>query len=303
VRVDAHCHVVQEDWLGEGYWDGLARVGASVIPGMDPTLLREGLIPSYFDADGSSQLAAMEIAGLDVAVMFPFDWSGWERLGPVGTGWREQNTWYRDFAAANPSRIRWGFGADPRHDGALEACREALANEGAVVVKLHPSSGFALNDPVVYPFLEAAGEAGVPVLFHTGPSPTPAHSHFSDPRLLDQVAADFPDVAIVAGHTANLLWRDVLAVAALKPNVSCELSGWQVRFQRNPRRFYEDVREVLDVVGPHRVMWGTDAPHYRPVVADDDFLAAFTAAPEGTFTAEEVDAICGGTAAAMFGLG
>lgn len=288
--------------MGPGYWEGLSRVGAAVLPGVEPSLLRENLIPSYFDPDGSAQIEAMDLAGVDVAIAFPFDWSGWARLGPPGVDWREQNAWYRDFASRHPGRIRWGFGADPRHDGALDALKDALTGGGAAVVKIHPASGFDLNDPVVYPFVEAAGEAGVPVLFHTGPSPTPAHSRFSDPRLLDAIAADFPDVAIVAGHTANLLWRDVLAIAALKPNVYCELSGWQVRFQRNPQRFWADVREVLEVVGPHRVMWGTDSPHYRPVVADPDYVRAFTEAPEGTFSADEVDAILGATAAGLFGL-
>jgi L-fuconolactonase len=94
----------------------------------------------------------------------------------------------------------------------------------------------------------------------------------------------------------------VLAVAALKPNVICELSGWQTRAQRTPERFRENVREVLEVVGPHRVMWGTDSPHYRPVLADDDFIKVFAEAPEGSFTPEEVDAILGGTAAAVYGL-
>ncbi len=302
MRVDAHCHVVQEGWLGPGYWEGVARVGAATLPGIDASMLLDTVIPSFFDTDGSMQLGAMDVSGVDVAVAFPFDWSGWERLGPPTVGWREQNAWYRDFAAANPDRIRWGFGADPRHPGALDACVEALTNEGAVMVKLHPSSGFRLDDPVVYPFLEAAGAVGVPVLFHTGPSPTPAHSHFSDPRLLDTVAADFPDLTIIAGHTGNLQWRDVLAVAALKPNVVCELSGWQIRAQRTPERFRDNVREVLEVVGPHRVMWGTDAPHYRAALADDDFVKVFADAPEGSFTPEEVDAILGGTATAVYGL-
>jgi predicted TIM-barrel fold metal-dependent hydrolase len=302
MRVDAHCHVVQEGTMAPGYWDGIARVGAAVLPGVEASMLREMVIPAYFDADGSAQIEAMDLAGVDMAIAFPFDWSGWVRMGAPEVGWREQNAWYRDFAAAYPDRIRWGFCADPRHDGAVAALKEALANEGASMVKIHPSSGFRIDDPVVYPMLEAAGEAGVPVLFHTGPSPTPAHSHFSDPRLLDTVAADFPDLPLVAGHTANLQWRDVLAVAALKPNVYCEISGWQTRYQRNPERFHADVREVLEVVGAHRVMWGTDAPHYRPVVPDDDFVKAFTDAPEGTFTPEETDAILGGTAATLFGL-
>ena len=223
-------------------------------------------------------------------------------FGRAETGWREQNEWYRAFAARHPDRIRWGFGADPRHDGALEAFRQAVREGGAVCLKLHPANGFALNDPSVYPLVEAAGELGVPVVFHVGPSPVPSHSGWSDPSLLDAVAADFPDVPMLAGHTGNTLWREVIGYAFYKPNVFCDLSGWQVRFAGNPERFYGDVREVLETIGPERVLWGTDAPYYRGAVPDDTFLQALTDAPEGTFSAEEVEAICGGTAATFFRL-
>jgi predicted TIM-barrel fold metal-dependent hydrolase len=300
VRVDGHVHVAQESWTGEGWWQRLSRVGAAVLPGVTAELVREHVVPTYFDPDGSNQLGSMETAGLDMAVMYPYDWTTNPLFGTAPVGWREQNAWYRDFAAGNPNRIRWGFGADPRQPGALEAFRAAVGDEGARCLKIHPANGFALNDPAVYPFMEAAGELGVPVVFHVGPNPT--YSRWSEPMLLDQVAADFPDVPIQAAHTGNGLWRDVLAVAAFKPNVHCDLSGWQIRFQRNPERFYADVREVLEGVGPQRVMWGTDGPYYRAVVTDDVYLKAFTEAPEGTFAADEVEAICGGTAAAFFGL-
>lgn len=301
VRVDGHCHVIQEDWFGEPWWQGVARLGAALLEA-PPEALRKGVLPSYFDRDGAGQLGAMEQAGLDVAVMLCHDWTTEEHLGRAPVGWREQNDWYAEFAAANPERIRWGFGADPRHEGALEAFEEAVRDRGAVALKLHPSNGWYLNDRVAYPFLERAGELGVPVVFHTGPEPGPLYSKWSDPWLLDDVAADFPDLRIQAAHAGNAAWRDALGVASVKPNVYLDLSGWHLRFLRNPERFYGDVREVVETVGAHRVMWGTDAPYYRALVADDDWAAAFADAPAGTFTEDEVEAILGGTAAAFYDL-
>ncbi|MGH2723793.1 MAG: amidohydrolase family protein [Actinomycetota bacterium] len=301
MRIDAHAHALQESWVGQGYWQGLARIGEALL-GVPAEVIRDGVVPAYFDHDGSSQLGAMEEAGVDVAVMFPFDWTLEERLGPAAVGWREQNDWYAEVAARSEGRVRWAFGVDPRQRGALPAFEEAVRARGAVGLKLHPSAGFPVDDPAVYPFAEKAGELEVPVIVHVGPQIAPLYSRWSQPMLLDTVAADFPEVRFVAAHTGNLAWREALAVASVKPNVWCELSGWQRRFQVNPARFYDDVREVLEAVGHRRVMWGTDAPHYRALVTDPEWVRAFTDAPQGTFSEEEVDAILGGTAAEVFGL-
>jgi predicted TIM-barrel fold metal-dependent hydrolase len=301
VRIDAHAHVAHEGWIGEPWWQGLSRMGASIL-GVPADTIREHALPAYFDEDGSGQLGAMDEAGLDLAVLFNHDWTLAEALGRPPVGWREANEWYASFAERHSERIRWGFGADPRHDGALEAFQEAVRDRGAVCLKIHPSAGFSLDDPVVYPFLEEAGRLGVPAVFHVGPEVTPLPSRWSEPSALDQVAADFPDLKIQAAHTGNAAWREIVAVASVKPNVYCELSGWQHRFLANPTRFYDNVREVLDYVGHRRVMWGTDAPYYRALVTDADWIRAFTDAPDGTFSAEEVEAILGGTAAEFNGL-
>ncbi|HEX8099941.1 MAG TPA: amidohydrolase family protein [Actinomycetota bacterium] len=301
--IDAHAHAVQEGWVAEPWWQGVARVAAEVLPGVPAEVVRSTIVPALFDPDGSGQLGAMEAAGVDVAVMFPYDWSRGDQVGPAEVEWQDQNEWYRQFASAHPDQIRWGFGADPRHEGALEAFERAVREQGAICLKLHPAAGFALNDPIVYPFLETARDLGVPVVFHVGPNVAPHYSKWSDPLLLDQVAADFPDVKINAAHVGNAAWREVLSVASVKPNVHGDLSGWQTRFARNPDRFYADVREVVEVLGAHRVMWGTDPPYYRPLVSDDDYLKAFTAAPDGTFAGEDVEWITGKTAREFYALG
>jgi predicted TIM-barrel fold metal-dependent hydrolase len=301
--IDAHTHVAQESWFADTWWHALSKVGAEVLPGVTAEMVRDAVIPALFDPDGSSQLGAMEAAGIDMAVMFPYDWSRAEQLGDAPSDWKDQNEWYREFAARQPDKIRWGFGADPRQPGTLEAFGQAVRDEGAVCLKLHPAAGFSITDPSVYAFMERARDLGVAVVMHVGPSVAPLYSKWSDPLLLDQVAADFPEVKIQAAHTGNAAWRQCLAVASVKSNVFCDLSGWQGRFVRNPNRFYADVREVVETVGPHRVMWSTDGPHYRPLLSDADYLRAFTDAPEGTFSAEEAEWITGRTAWEFFELG
>lgn len=300
--VDGHAHVLQEGWHGEPWWQGVARVASSILGGVPTELIRENVVPAYFDDDGSVQLGAMEDAGLDVSVMLCYDWTTEEHLGEAAVGWREQNDWYADFAAKNPERIRWAFGCDPRREGGLAAFEESVRDRGAIALKLHPAGGFYLNHRAVYPFLEKAAELDVPVVCHVGPEPTPLYSKWAQPILLDDLAADFPDLRFQAAHTGNAAWRETLVVASVKPNVYCDLSGWQPRYARNPERFYRDVREVIDTVGHHRVMWGTDAPYYRALVPDSEWMKAFAEAPDGMFSDDELEAILGGTAAAFYGL-
>src|SRR5436309_1417919 len=206
LRIDAHAHVLQESWVGEPWWQGLSRLAAAVLPGVSPEMVREGIVPSYFDEDGSAQLGSMEAGGIDMAVMFPYDWTTEEHLGQAAVGWQEQNAWYRTFARERPDRIRWGFGADPRQPGALDAFDRAVRDEGAVCLKLHPSNGFPIDDPAVYPFMEGARSLNVPVVIHTGPIAGPLYSKWSQPILLDQIAADFPGLKIPADNICIASW-------------------------------------------------------------------------------------------------
>jgi uncharacterized protein len=75
--------------------------------------------------------------------------------------------------------------------------------------KFHPSmQGFEPNDRRFYPIYEALVDARVPALFHTGqtgigaglPGGHGIKLRYSDPMLLDDVAADFPDLTIVLAH-------------------------------------------------------------------------------------------------------
>ena len=83
-----------------------------------------------------------------------------------------------------------------------------------------------------YPIYEAIAEAGVPALFHTGqtgigaglPGGHGIKLRYSDPMLLDDVAADFPELTIVMAHPA-VPWVDSqISIATHKANVYIDLS-------------------------------------------------------------------------------
>ena len=98
----------------------------------------------------------------------------------------------------------------------MHRVHELVRDYGVKGFKFHPSmQAFEPNDRKFYPIYEAITEAGVPALFHTGqtgmgaglPGGHRIKLRYSDPMLLDDVAADFPDLTIVMAHPA-VPWVD-----------------------------------------------------------------------------------------------
>jgi len=149
---------------------------------------------------------------------------------------------------------------------ARDELRRAIIDLGLRGLKLHPScQGFAPNEHRFYDLYALAVELGVPVIFHTGTTGLGAgvaggggiKLGYSRPILLDDVAADFPELQIVGAHP-SWPWQDeMLAVAQHKTNVWIDLSGW------SPRRWAPALTQA--VLGPlqDRALFGTDYPFIR----------------------------------------
>ena len=78
----------------------------------------------------------------------------------------------------------------------------------------------------------------MPALFHTGqtgigaglPGGRGIKLRYSDPMLLDDVAADFPDLTMVLAHP-SVPWVDSsISIATHKANVYLDLSGWSPKY-------------------------------------------------------------------------
>lgn len=117
----------------------------------------------------------------------------------------------------------------------MHRVHELVRDFGVKGFKFHPSmQAFEPNDRSYYPIYHAIAEAGVPALFHTGqtgmgaglPGGHGIKLRYSDPMLLDDVAADFPELTVVKAHPA-VPWVDAqIAIAGHKSNVYIDLSGW-----------------------------------------------------------------------------
>jgi uncharacterized protein len=124
--------------------------------------------------DAESHLTAMDIEGIDVAVIYGTrgrQVQMHDDLDPevAAALARAHNNWTRDFCAIDPRRLR--FAAQlPFHDAGLAAreARRAVDELGAVAVigNPNPIRGRHIHDPEFEVLWDAVEELGVPVGFH-----------------------------------------------------------------------------------------------------------------------------------------
>ncbi|MEU5218730.1 amidohydrolase family protein [Streptomyces sp. NPDC020807] len=178
-------------------------------------------------------------------------------------------------AAADHPDVLIPFGSvDPHRPDAVERARSLVRDHGVRGFKFHPSlQAFAPNDTAYYPLYEALQELGVPALFHTGQSGIGAglpggrgiKLRYSDPMLLDDVAADFPGLTVVLAHP-SVPWQDeAISIATHKANVFIDLSGW------SPKYFPPQLVRAAGSFLRHKVLFGSD----YPVVTPDRWLRDF----------------------------
>jgi len=195
--------------------------------------------------------------------------------GEKGVGRNVTNEEIAELAHRN-SDVAIPFASINPHRGA-EGVREArrlVRDFGVKGFKFHPSvQQFYPNDPMAYPLYEAIAEARLPALFHTGQTGVGAGTRggggirlkYSNPMLLDDVAADFPDMPIILAHP-SFPWQDeALSVATHKPQVYIDLSGW------SPKYFSPLLVQYANTLLKDKVLFGTD----YPVMSPERWLADF----------------------------
>jgi predicted TIM-barrel fold metal-dependent hydrolase len=182
-----------------------------------------------------------------------------------------------DAAAQHPD-VLIPFGSiDPaRGQAGVRAARRLVTEHGVRGFKFHPSlQDFAPNDRKAYPLYAELQDLGVPTLFHTGqtgigsglPGGRGIKLRYSDPMLLDDVAADFPDLTIIMAHP-SVPWQDAaIAIAQHKANVYIDLSGW------SPKYFPPQLVHATNTMLKNKVLFGSDYPLLRPERWMKDFAA------------------------------
>jgi predicted TIM-barrel fold metal-dependent hydrolase len=94
--------------------------------------------------------------------------------------------------------------------------------------------------------------------------PSPFDMRFSNPIDLHAVALAFPSVPIIVPHFGAGYFREALMLADLCPNVHLDTSSsnsW-IRYQESHLDLRQVFRRALDVVGPKRLLFGTDSSFF-----------------------------------------
>jgi len=168
------------------------------------------------------------------------------------------------FASVNPHRGAEG----------VAMAKRLIRDHRVRGFKFHPSvQEFHPNDRLAYPLYEAIAEAKLPALFHSGKTGVGAgrpggggiRLKYSNPMLLDDVAADFPDMPIVIAHPSFPWQEEALSVATHKPQVYIDLSGW------SPKYFPPILVQYANTILKDKIMFGSDYPVLTPEKWTEEF--------------------------------
>ena len=117
------------------------------------------------------------------------------------------------------------------------------------------------TDRRFYPVYTACCDLGVPFctqIGHTGPL---MPSEVGRPIYLDQVALEFPELKIVAGHIGYPWTDEAIAVATKHENVYIDTSAYTAR------RYPQALVEFMRGHGRNKVLFGTNYPMIMPAKA------------------------------------
>ncbi len=115
------------------------------------------------------------------------------------------------------------------------------------------------NDRRYYPLYAECIELGIPFctqVGHTGPL-CPSEPGRPIPYL-DEVALEFPELVIVAGHIGFPWTSEMIALAMKYPNVYIDTSAYKIR------RYPPELVEYLRGRGHKKVLFGTNYPMITP---------------------------------------
>jgi len=169
-----------------------------------------------------------------------------------------------------------GYGSvDPwKGEFAIKEAERCIKELGLIGLKFAQAiQGFYPNDRKFYPLWEKCVELKCSVQFHTGttgigaglPGGMGVRLKYVHPMAIDDLAADFPDLKIIALHPSWPWQEEMLAVLQHKANVYNELSGW------SPKYFSPSLKREINGRLQDKFMFGTDFPAIMPERWINDF--------------------------------
>jgi len=196
-------------------------------------------------ATEEDMLRRMDESGVDATIIQPY---------PGATDYHQRHDEIADLCARHPGRF-FGLASVSPHVGKDKYQREierCVKDLKFVALKLH-TIGHAVN-----PLTEdgdlvfaTAFQFGIPAMVHTG-----AGIPFSLPALCMPAANKYPDLKIILAHAGGgIVSAEAQVAASICKNLYLETS-WCLG---------EDIRWMINTIGPDRIMMGADLPSNVPV--------------------------------------
>ena len=243
-RIDLHCYPGTDVWIrSQGrYADALADYW------------RRPWVPR-----AENQVAAdIEAAGVE-AVLVAFDIESLTGAPPCTSAYvaEMRDRFPRSFIQA------WGAVDPLKGEQAVADAEKAFKECRLLGFHFHPIMGhFSVDDPALRPLFDAISEMHAPVMIDVGttgmgagmPGGMGARLAHAYPLAVDNLAAQFPRLTIIAAHPGWPWTDEMTAVALHKGNVFWELSGWA------PKYFPPSVRTDIRGRLRDKVMFGSDHP-------------------------------------------
>ena len=171
----------------------------------------------------------------------------------------------------HPSRFVGFFMYNPMAPDAGQQLTRALGELKLRAVALFPAMHhYRLDDERVVRVFETAGSAGAAVFVHCGVLtvgvrkklglPSAFDLRLGDPLTVAAVASSYPNVPVIIPHFGAGLFREALMAADQCPNIHFDTSSSNGWIKYYPGLSLVDVfRQALAVVGPDRLLFGTDS--------------------------------------------
>lgn len=173
--------------------------------------------------------------------------------------------------AAHPDRFAGAFMVNPAAPDAQARVDAAFSRPGMRTVCLFPAMHHvAVDDARSIAVFEAAARAGRAVFVHCGVLSVGVRKklglssafdiRLGDPLAVAAVALRYPSVPVIVPHFGAGFFREALMAASMAPNILLDTSSSNSWTRLHPDLALQEVfARALDVVGPSRLLFGTDS--------------------------------------------
>lgn len=276
--IDAHTHIFPPDVIA----------GRERYVGRDLWFEHLYTNPKALLIGADELTASMDTAGIAVSVAAGFPWHD------AGIC-REHNDFMAEASLGSGGRIAWLGIVSPSDPTATEEADRCFRLGASGIGEFNADAQrFDWRDTALLaPIVDVCRSWGRPVMVHASEPlghDYPGKGTATPEKLLAFLSA-FPDQPAVLAH-----WGGGLPFFELMPEIAqTTRSTWYDTAASTYLYRFEVFRSVLDVVGPERVLWGSD----YPVLRQDRFLARTLAA---NLKPAEIEPLLRDNAARVYGI-